>query len=319
VAFVMKPRTLLLWVAIAGAAPIGCAVHGVSATDGGSADAAAPQPSAGDRGETGDAGKDAGATTPQVTCAVSVDQTGFVGRRTFPVGPDIRAYDLYVADHYDPATRLPVILVLHGDDGSAVQIRSETQFETAVGGDATIVYADGQSGTWDTATPPAQNRDFAMFDALLTDLGTRLCFDAERVFVWGVSRGAFMANQLGCYRGETLRGIIAQSGTGPASTNPNDYDAFGTFIGCTSPPPAAMVLHGDQDTVLPYSEGVQSAGYWSRVNGCTSASTPAVPSPCVDYNGCTKVTGWCGLTGFAHGVWSYSEEATWHFMQTVAP
>src|SRR5690606_13401842 len=76
--------------------------------------------------------------------------------------------------------------------------------------------------------------DVDFFDALIVELTASYCVDMDRIFAVGVSAGGIMANMLGCFRGDVLRGIAPSS----AMTWSNR---------CTGSV-AVMVFCGEQDT-----------------------------------------------------------------------
>lgn len=236
------------------------------------------------------------------------------------MGDETRTYLLRIADSYDGRTPVPVVFVFHGDGGDGALVRNGVgDLEDRGGAEATFVYPDGPGKTWDTYTTPAFNADYQLIDVILDDVASTHCIDRKRVFAWGVSRGAFFVNHLGCYRGNVLRGVIAQSGSGPQSEDPADYDATG-FFRCPTSPVAALIIHGDMDKIVPISGARYSRDHWLVANGCRGATTTSAnPGPCVTYDGCARTVEWCEIGDFAHGVWPRMAEATWNFVSSFSP
>ncbi|MBI2922603.1 MAG: polyhydroxybutyrate depolymerase, partial [Planctomycetes bacterium] len=95
--------------------------------------------------------------------------------------------------------------------------------------------------------------------------------DARRVYVTGISNGAYMANHLACVMGERIAGIAPVAGTFLKAT-----------MGATKAPRAMPVIyfHGTEDRVVGYegtdfiSKRDSSLGaeelvaWWAKANGC---------------------------------------------------
>lgn len=301
-----------------------------AATDGGEEPSTSPPNGPGDRTPGAPAtdvpwsldagsGSDADAgPPPEPPCDRPVDQVGFVGSQSFEYDGTPQTYELFIAKNYDGRKRLPVVFVFHGDDGSGAMIRSWLQLEWMSGGKAHFVYLDSPTGTWDTFTPPDKNRDYPLVDALAAAVSSKLCVDKKRFFAWGISRGAFFVNHLGCFRGGLFRGIIAYAGGGPSSSNPDDRDENYKFR-CTTPPVAALIMHGDADLTVDYSAGVDSRDHWHYANRCSDDYVNTGPGPCIRYVGCRNPVGWCSLHGQDHGLWTPSQQATWEFIEQFEP
>lgn len=227
-----------------------------------------------------------------------------------------RSYGLFVPASYDATVALPVVFAFHGDGEQGVDMRAAGLEEASAGG-AIVVYPNGEGATWDLETPPGQNTDYVFFDDLLADVGTKVCVDTSRAFVFGMSRGGFFANQLGCFRGDKIRGLVAHSGGGPYSNNASDFDDDGTFNACTTPAPAALVIHGMADTDVLTASGEKSARYWRLKNGCGDSLNATDPSPCVAYAGCPAghPVVWCAVDGLKHELWSSAGTASWGFFR----
>lgn len=228
-----------------------------------------------------------------------------------------RTYHLFVPEACDPSHPPAILVLFHGDGGNGESMRF-LKFEDKVGANAVLVYPDGPGQTWDLETAPADNNDYKFYDALLTDVAKKTSVDEKRVFLFGHSRGAFFANQLGCFRGDKVRALVAHSGGGPYSNNASDFGDDGLFNACNTPPPAAMMIHGESDLVVSYDNGgKKSLAYWTAKDKCKTTTTPFAPSPCVVYDGCTAghPVVWCSIPGMGHELWSSASEASWNFFK----
>ena len=181
------------------------------------------------------------------------------------------------------------------------------------------MYPDGPNQTWDLETPPDMNLDYQFFDLMVSDLSSKLCVDKSHIFVFGFSRGGFFVNQLGCFRGNTVRAIAANSGGGPYSNNPNDFDQNG-FFHCTTPPVAAVIIHGENDGTVPIAGGGEkSRDHWQIANACQTTTAAYSPSPCVSYSGCAAdhPVVWCAIPGMDHALWPTDPTLVWSFFTSL--
>lgn len=229
------------------------------------------------------------------------------------VGGAARTYILDVPTGYDPSQPYPLIFAWHGRGGSGSLARMYFGIGGLAGSAALIVYPDGlpvSATPGDTGWELTEaGRDVALYDAILADLAARYC--VGRVYSMGHSFGGYMSNTVACYRG----------GTGPLATRAiAPIAGGGPFTACGGDPVSAVVIHGMQDMVVPFTQGEGSRDRWRDDAGCMTASTPITPSPCIEYGGCTA-----GLTvrfcahaetaGMGHGWPSWAAGAAWELFQ----
>lgn len=183
-----------------------------------------------------------------------------------------RSYLAYLPTSYDGTQALPLLFVFHGFGSSPENIMGMADFNPLADEQGVIVvYPRGSERPtqWYNGTSVLRrgddDRDIRFFDALLEDISSRWCVDAQRVYVVGFSMGGGMAHRLACERAER----IAAFGTvaGAFSNIPN---------GCTPERPVpVMALHGLADRVVPF----EGAGLllpsvsawvaeWATLNGC---------------------------------------------------
>jgi polyhydroxybutyrate depolymerase len=226
-----------------------------------------------------------------------------------------RAYILVVPDGYAPQTAYPLVVVLHGGGGGAAGARTQTDLEKVAAGHAIFVYPDAVNGNWDLDSPTSENPDVALFDAMLLFANNALCIDWRRIFVTGFSNGAYMANQLGCKRGERIRAVATHAGGGPYE-NHGTYDATGHLV-CPGKAVASLVVHGANDGTVPPSEGQKSIDHWSFANRCSGGSAGTPVPPCVALSGCFQPVNVCKVPGLGHGLWSNAGKVTWSFFDAL--
>lgn len=254
---------------------------------------------------------------PSAGCGKAPPGTGFLAGQKITVANGARTFGLYVPASYDPNKGYPLIFALHGDGGDGAGARASMKLEGPAREQAVFVYPDGRNRSWDLDTmPPERNPDVLFFDSVVAKLGESLCLARGRVFVTGHSNGAYMANQLGCWRGGVIRAIAPHSGGGPYDSTNKTYDESGNLV-CPGSPVAALVVHGKSDGVVAPSEGDFSLGHWRRVNGCQDKTTKAAPEPCVSYTGCARPVGFCSIPSLGHAEWPQAAQATWDFFSAL--
>jgi polyhydroxybutyrate depolymerase len=234
------------------------------------------------------------------------------------VGGSPRRYLLVTPRTMHAGVRLPLVLVFHGDGGTAVSFHAGYPFERGSGDEAVLAYPDGIGSTWDLETRHG-NRDVAFVRALLDTLRARLPIDDARIFATGYSSGGFFSNLLACRLPDTFRAIASNAGGAPYGLEarwPNGYPR------CDGQKPVAMLaLHGRRDLGVTFDSGRFSAEYWAYVNGCRETEVePTSYDECKAYRGCSpgKPVALCDVPSLGHWVWDRAAEATWTFFVGVS-
>jgi polyhydroxybutyrate depolymerase len=202
---------------------------------------------------------------------------------TIVVNGTTRTYLKIVPDGLDPRAPVPVVMGLHGGNGTAERASASMGLTST----APALYIYPQAGpfgggvAWNVDPAGA---DFPYFEALVADLRSKHCVDPGRVFAAGVSNGGFMVNSLLCNRPNLFKAAASVAGGGP----PNN---------CTQPR-AFLAVHGTADQTVPITKGRYSRDYWLAANRYGGAApTPITPSPCVSYPGTLNPVVWCQHTG----------------------
>lgn len=272
-----------------------------------------PESTAGwaERATADDAPANAAATNMAPACGKKSAATGVLARKVNVFGK-ARTYTLVVPAGYDAAISQPLVYVLHGDGGTGKQIRASFDVEAAAGGKALFLYPDGAGGAWDLDSPASKNADVALFDATLAQVQSEYCVDLHRVFIAGFSKGAYMANQLACRRGDRIRAVATHSGGGPYGAEGGTYDDHGELV-CSGKPVGSLVLHGTSDAVVAPSEGEKSIAHWTHANHCASSTTSGT---CATYTGCANPVVACKIHGLGHTVWPEAPKRVWQFFDS---
>ena len=143
-----------------------------------------------------------------------------------------------------------LVINLHGAGMTGSQQAAVTGYNVVADQYGFVVaYPDGIDTAWADgrgASPPdRQGVDDVGFLATLIDrLSREFRIPPGRVFVTGMSAGAFMANRLVCERADLVTAMAPVAGT------------LGAAVPCApSRPVSVMAVHGTADPVVPYAGG----------------------------------------------------------------
>ncbi|HSO37852.1 MAG TPA: PHB depolymerase family esterase [Labilithrix sp.] len=331
----MRLRTLLATLAVASSlAAIACGASSDDAapdetppaagpatdpgsSSGGPTTQGSPQGAPSGDASTGDAGPDGSVpTVPKGSCGAASPAKGFLPSLSVKVGNATRTYALTVPSGYDGTKLYPIVVGFHGDGGNGAGYRASFPIEAQAPQGAIFAWPNGTNNnsghSFDQAHDPPNNADVAFFDAMVAAIAATYCADKKRVYVHGMSGGAYFTNQIGRWRATAIRAIAPQSGGGPFGIASADYDPVGGALTVNGPVPAIMV-HGLADTTVPISEGQQSLAYWRRADTSAAGQVATTPSPCQKQNGGTKPVLFCAVPGLQHAIWSGAPAAIWSF------
>ncbi len=271
-------------------------------------------------GGAGGGDTDGSMTVPAGTCGTANPPMGFIAKTTIKVGAASRTYALTIPAGYNGTKLYPLVIGFHGDGGTGAQYRSSLAIEAAAGGNAIFAWPDGTNNnnghSFDQAHDPPMNADVDLFDALVKQVSTTYCVNGKKVFIHGMSGGAYFANQLGRWRASAIAAVAPQSGGGPFGISGADYDKTGNLT-ITNPVPA-FIIHGDADNSVPMTEGQKSLAFWEYANmASTTMSAPGGPSPCVKQSGGKAAVYWCKIPGMGHTIWSGAAAGIWAFFSAI--
>lgn len=238
--------------------------------------------------------------------------------------------------------RFPLVVLLHGLGASAEAIEHATDWPRFLDSKRAAWLAPNGSldragrRFWD-AGPSCCNFDRLPVDhvAQIGELITRTIaehpIDAKRVYVGGISNGAFMAHRLGCELRSLVRGVVGIAGAGP-SASPVCPDG---------PPISVLQIHGSADEIVAYAGGhlfgkasypehvsaERSAADWAARLGCGKATNgepldfeakiPGNETSVKRFDDCRggRVELWTVAAGSHYiGLRSPSQEAVWRFL-----
>jgi predicted esterase len=238
------------------------------------------------------------------------------GLITISNGSD-RTYYLRLPEDYNSKSPYPLVIAFHGTGGSHEsylidEYDENYNLQRAVGNEAILVYPNAlPSGSGVNQWNYTIDIDF--FDDVIEDLESSVCYDTRQVFAVGHSSGAGITHQLGCLRGNVLRGIAPVAG----SLLSND---------CVKEV-AVMQIHGITDTSVPISTGEPTRDFWVEYNSCNCDETIDTEySDCMQYPDCDPdyPVYWCPHeyedpnNPYPGHAWPpFAGEAIWDFFKTL--
>jgi polyhydroxybutyrate depolymerase len=233
-------------------------------------------------------------------CGMAASGTSTYVRQTITVQGTQREYFLYLPTTYNASQPYPIIFRWHGSTGNGTS--GGLEIEAASGEKAIIASPSGLNGDWDISPTGV---DVQLFDALLADLESRYCIDTNRVFSYGFSAGAGFTNLLGCVRSPTVRAVAPVEGWAPQTK-------------CNGPV-AAWITHSVDDTAITIDRGMAALNLYLMLDGCSSTTTAATPSPCIAYQGCQSnyPVDWCQTTGPHSPQGAFTGPGAWAFFNSL--
>jgi len=207
-----------------------------------------------------------------------------------------RKYTVHLPLDYDARQTYPLLLAYHGYSQSASDLRLMTGFDAVADAEGFIVvYPEGFLRMWEVDDiDQIRVDDLEFFDAMLAQLQDEISYDPRRVYAAGFSQGGFFSFRLACQRSDQVAAVASVGG----SMTPELVDV------CQSDRPVpALVIHGDNDPVIPYDGGTRPdialnvpdvLAFWAGRDGCGSAMSEDLPDTVDDgattvhttYTGC---------------------------------
>lgn len=199
---------------------------------------------------------------------------------------DTYHYLVFVPASYRAASKVPLVVVLHGCQTTASQqavasgygaIAEQRRFLVLYPEVDQVDQARGGcwKGIWEPAEEGRDRGDAGAIASMTATVMRTLRIDPTRVYVIGISAGAFESAILGAdypdlYAAIGIHSGAAYSGGGPgcltagvsASTTAALAHAALAAMGRHARMMPVIVLHGDQDQVIPYRCGEQALRQW---------------------------------------------------------
>ena len=203
---------------------------------------------------------------------------------------DVYHYEVYVPSSLRADSAVPLVVVLHGCAETADQVAAASGYDRLADQRRFIVlYPDvdaidqGYEGCWKGIWHPrAEGRDRGDAGAIAEmtrAVIARWHIDRSRVYVIGISAGAFETAILGAEYPDLYAAIGIHSGAAygggepgclppnqlPTNTNALAHAAVGA-MGVRARVMPVIIFHGDEDGQIPYRCGQQALSQWLRTD-----------------------------------------------------
>ncbi|MCM8762148.1 MAG: phospholipase [Candidatus Omnitrophica bacterium] len=199
-----------------------------------------------------------------------------------------RTYLVYKPSWYNKNKPLPLVILLHGGGGTSSAMVSLTQggFNKIAERDGFIVaYPDGIEGIWNDGRKGMQYRahkenidDIGFISILIDTLANQLNIDKSRVYVAGISNGAFMTHRIGCELSEKVAAIAMIAGAIPKNK---------TYSTVPKKPIPIIIINGTDDPLIPWKGG--KIGFKSNIRYMGEViSTPETVKFWIETNKCSS-------------------------------
>jgi polyhydroxybutyrate depolymerase len=172
------------------------------------------------------------------------------------VGFTTRVYRLFVPASVDLVRPAPLVVAFHGMliDSKDVMPKYTRLNETAQRYGFIMVYPNALGGSWGLA-PDKVLADIAFFDALLARLSATYRIDPERIYVLGMSNGAYFAHLLARERSTSIAAAASHSG-------PLGLQTLGGINAARKFP--VLIVHGTADNIFPVAWARENAEKYRR-------------------------------------------------------
>lgn len=187
-----------------------------------------------------------------LAASASADESGVFPGQRIRVGAFERSYRLVVPDAAAQGKRVPLVFAFHGLGDSADNMAAYSRLDAvALKHGFVLVYPQGRNLLW-PLLPEWAGEDFALFDALYMQLAQRYRIDAQRVYLIGMSNGAYFANLLASQRADKIAALAMHSG------------GLGAIDRAPRAKYAVMIVHGSADVIIPVEEARRARAAYAR-------------------------------------------------------
>jgi len=182
-------------------------------------------------------------------------KTGTFADEKMQVNGKERAYRLVVPDGIDGQKPAPLVFAFHGllDSKDLMPLYSRLD-DLAKKENFILVYPNGVNRAWPIIKEIAGD-DFAFFDQLYDHIGAKYNVDQRRVYLTGMSNGAYFINLLASQRSEKIAAIAPHSG-GVGFVAAMDLKVKNKY--------AVLAIHGAEDIIVKVSEGRATRDFYQK-------------------------------------------------------
>lgn len=197
-----------------------------------------------------------------------------------------RSYLVHIPRGLDRSRPVPVLFAFHGADMAPEEMQLVTGFNEIADKDKFIVvYPEGIGQSWNVRlccgeAADKNVNDPAFIRQIVSDLESFTRLDPKRIYAMGFSNGGAFVYRVACEMSDVFAGIAPVAGGM-------------VFRPCQPKQPISLlIVHGLDDTTLPYTGGGQSnvppveqiIDDWMKLDGCTGAAQVDYPMKIVKHS-----------------------------------
>jgi polyhydroxybutyrate depolymerase len=166
-----------------------------------------------------------------------------------------RQYRLVVPADLDPRQPVPLVFAFHGIlEGREYMAQYSHLDGLAETHRFILVYPEGTDRCWPLALDWMRD-DLAFFDAMYAHLTSQYNIDLNRVYLAGMSNGAYFSHLLAMLRSDRIAAVAAHSGGLMLLALGDDYAERKYPV---------LIIHGDADAVVAVEEGRRARDAYKR-------------------------------------------------------
>ncbi|MEO6398479.1 MAG: PHB depolymerase family esterase [Tepidiformaceae bacterium] len=192
-----------------------------------------------------------------------------------------RSFRIHLPPGYSASRPAPLVVSFHGSSKTALEQETYSGLVPLADRENFILVTPEGSGfpqEWDVVGIYANAGvdDVVVTAHILQAVKEHFCVDADRVYATGISNGAEMASQVGCFLPELFAAIAPVAGV--------------VYQGCEGRPMPVIAFHGTEDYNVPFDTARPALADWAAHNGCSQEQDFAPVSDHVSvesYRDCT--------------------------------
>lgn len=202
-----------------------------------------------------------------------------------------RTYLLHIPPEYTDAEEVPLVIALHGGLGNARNIEEQSNLPALSDEKGFILCSpNGLHRTWNAGGccgKAVDNNvdDVGFIAALIDELTAQYSIDLRKIYITGMSNGAFMSYRLACELSDKIAAIAPVAGSMAVDdcnpTNPVSIIHFHSEVDANVPLEGGVGT-GVSDHYNPPVDSVIS--HWAASNGCTTSEEISTSSLSILYH-----------------------------------
>jgi polyhydroxybutyrate depolymerase len=217
---------------------------------------------------------------------------------TIQVGGVARTYLLHVPSAYNGSKPVPLIVDFHYLNTSAARERTLSAYPAQTDSEGVIMaFPNGTAGpaglAWNLGPCCVSGvDDVAFVRAMVAQIQTTACIDANRIYAVGSSLGGGMAYHVACHAADVFAAVAAAS-----------FDLLQQQSSDCNPPRPITVIsfRGNADPLVPYGGGSSNTvpgmpvtflgaqgtfQAWAAIDRCTDSASPEDDNGCASHTAC---------------------------------